>query len=69
MAARINPASHASNAADETDLEPARRAEPDFSGSKSIKSAPGAVSTDMEPERGGSIRELLESELKRTKRS
>lgn len=50
-------------------LEPARRADDDFSGSKSIKSAPGAVSPDMEPERGGSIRDLLQDELKRQKRA
>jgi len=70
MAVRINPASHANDAdASQTDLEPARRADDTFSAGKSIKSAPGAVSIDMEPDRGGSIRDLLADELRRTKRS
>jgi hypothetical protein len=70
MAARINPASHGDEAAaHETSPEPRDRAVSDLSGSKSIKSAPGAVSSDMEPDRGGSIRDLLSAELKRAKRS
>lgn len=68
MAARLNPASHG-GPAPKTDPEPARRVDEDFSGSKSIKSAPGAVSEDMEPERGGSIRDLLEAETRRARRS
>jgi hypothetical protein len=68
MAARINPASHDSPAT-ETDLEPARRADEPFSAGKSIKSAPGAVNPDMEPDRGGSIRDLLADELRRKQRS
>lgn len=69
MAARINPASHDAAPAADADPEPGDRAAPDLSGSKSIKSAPGAVSPDMEPERGGSISELLRDEMKRAKRS
>jgi hypothetical protein len=70
MAVRINPASHGDSAdASQTDPEPARRADDTFSAGKSIKSAPGAVSTDMEPDRRGSIRDLLEDEVRRTKRS
>lgn len=69
MAVRINPASHANDAAPQTDLEPARRADDPSAAAKSIKSAPGAVSTEMEPERGGSIRDLLAQELKRAKGS
>lgn len=70
MAVRINPPSHGDEAdASLTSPEPRGRAATDLSGSKSIKSAPGAVSADMEPERGGSIRDLLASELKRAKRS
>lgn len=68
MAARINPASHVENAdKPEADPDPGSRAVTDLSGSKSIKSAPGAVSTDMEPERGGSIEDLLRQELRRVK--
>ncbi|MBB4642365.1 hypothetical protein [Rhizorhapis suberifaciens] len=68
MAVRINPPSHVDQPADEGPANP-RRADDSLSGSKSIKSAPGAVSPDMEPERGGSIRDLLQDELKRVKRS
>lgn len=67
MAARINPASHDA-AEPQADPEPARRADNDFSGSKSIKSAPGAVSPDMEPDRGGSTRDVLMQELRRAAR-
>lgn len=70
MAERVIPPS---SQGFEDDLAPApnppSRAAESLSGSKSIKSAPGAVSSDMEPERGGTIRELLEDELKRTRRS
>ena len=71
MAARMNPASHVEDRASPSQdgPDPARRADNDFSGSKSIKSAPGSVSPDMEPERGGSIRDLLQDELKRQKRA
>lgn len=69
MAVRINPASHAEEA-------PKTQAGPDPDSrvdeppaAKSIKSAPGSVSDDMEPERGGSIRELLADELRRQKRA
>jgi hypothetical protein len=64
MAERVNPPSVASAPAP-ADLEPARRADDSFSGSKSIKSAPGAVSPDLEPERGGSTRDILRAELRR----
>lgn len=69
MAVRINPTSHAEAPAADADPEPGGRAAPDLSGSKSIKSAPGAVSAEMEPERGGSISDLLRDEMKRAKRS
>lgn len=68
MAVRINPASHA-EPADQLDPDPGRRADNDLSGSKSIKSAPGAVSPDIAPDRGGSIRDLLADEMRRQKRS
>lgn len=67
MAERINPPSN---------VEPATPARPDPDSrvddppaAKSIKSAPGSVSDDMEPERGGSIKELLADELKRQRRA
>lgn len=68
MAERLNPPSAQPV---ETDPAPAPtpRAADASAVSKSIKSAPGAVSHDMEPERGGEIRELLEDEFRRTKRS
>lgn len=64
MAERLNPPS---SQAAQTEAEPApeRRAADSLNGQKSIKSAPGAVTTDMETERGGSIRELLRDELRR----
>ena len=64
MAARINPASNIK----EDDIPESPAAE-SFAGSKSIKSAPGAVSNTMELERGGSIRDVLERERKRIRRS
>lgn len=67
MAVRINPTSHVEKEA-EDDTEEGRVAE-SFAGSKSIKSAPGAVSSKMELERGGSIRDILEQERKRLRRS
>jgi hypothetical protein len=48
---------------------PQDRAAESLSGSKSIKSAPGAVSADMEPERGGEIIDILRDEVKRMRRS
>ena len=68
MAERINPPSNASPALEASPAQDDRRAD-SLSGSKSIKSAPGSVSPDMEPERGGSIRELLADEMRRAKRS
>lgn len=65
---RLNPAS---TPPAETQPAPApeSRAADSLNGQKSIRSAPGAVSDDMEPERGGSIRELLQDEMRRLKRS
>lgn len=68
MAERLNPPSSLA-AEPEPEPAPERRAADSLNGQKSIKSAPGAVSSDMEPERGGSIRELLEDEIRRSKRS
>lgn len=66
MAVRINPASHAAPSA-YADPDPGDRAVPDFSGSKSIKSAPGAVSPDLEPDRGGSTRDIIRDQMRRSK--
>lgn len=65
MAARINPPSHDDAPGQKANPDPERRGESDSSGSKSIKSAPGSVSQDHAPARGGSIRDVLESETKR----
>jgi hypothetical protein len=69
MAVRINPASHVPDAAKpKADPDPGDRAvDDDLSGSKSIKSTPGAVSPDLEPDRGGSIREILRDQMRRTR--
>lgn len=72
MAVRINPASHdESKAANQNDgPDPARRADDGFSGSKSIKSAPGSVSEEIEVEAkaGESTRDSLMKELRRLAR-
>lgn len=66
MAVRINPASNVSTArTDEGPVEKQSRAVSDLGGTKSIKSAPGSVTPDMEPERGGSIRDILMDEVRR----
>ena len=65
MAVRINPASHDNDAPPQTDLEPARRADESFSAGKSIKSAPGAITPTMEPQRGRSIGDTLRAQMKR----
>lgn len=71
MAERVNPSSHAeSQASNDPGPDPdTRRADPNFSGSKSIKSAPGSVTPDEEPERGGSIREQLERAIRTQRRA
>jgi hypothetical protein len=69
MAVRINPASHVPDAPSVQERpDPDRRVD-DPPAAKSIKSAPGSVSDDMEPQRGGSIKELLADELKRQRRA
>lgn len=71
MAERINPPSYVD---DQTanDRGPAehRRADEDFSGSKSIKSSPGSVTESYEPEaKGGeSVRDSLRAEMRRLNR-
>lgn len=72
MAARINPASHASaqDQQDRPEPESDRRAEPSFSGSKSIKSAPGSVTEEVDDQAPGgeSIRDTLRKEMRRLTR-
>lgn len=69
MAARINPASHAEPDEPKADPDPGSRAGETFSDSKSIKSTPGAVSHEHEPDRGGSIREELERAMRMQRRA
>jgi hypothetical protein len=70
MAERINPSPHASAYEDKDGLEPeGDRVERNLSGSKSIKSAPGSITPDEEPERGGSIREQLERAIRNQRRA
>lgn len=68
MAERLNPTSSPA-AEPEPEPAPESRAADSLNGQKSIKSAPGAVTTEMESERGGSIRELLQDEFRRQRRS
>lgn len=67
MAVRINPSSHQAAETD-TDLANSGGTGKSFSSSKSIKSALGAITPVVEPERGGSIRDLLAEEAKRASR-
>lgn len=69
MAERLYPPSSQPAETEAPAPNPQDRAADSLSGSKSIKSAPGAVSDDMEPERGGSIRDILRDEAKRMKRA
>jgi hypothetical protein len=69
MAARINPASHVEPVEPNADPDPSSRTVEDFSGGKSIKSAPGAVSQIEEPQRGGSIRDELERAMRLQRRA
>jgi hypothetical protein len=68
MAERLNPASVYRREDNVQALDPARRADTDFSGSKSIRSSPGAVSdADMEDQaKGGeSILDSVRAEARR----
>ena len=67
MAARINPASNVEPAPTRDGPVTDARAVSDLGGTKSIKSAPGSVTPDMEPDRGGSIRDTLQAEVRRRK--
>lgn len=70
MAERIAPPSSRPTEDDPAPAPtPPSRAADSLNGSKSIKSAPGAVSSDMEPERGGSIGDILRDEARRMKRA
>lgn len=64
MAVRINPSPSVDDPAPAAQV-PDRRVDTS-NGSKSIKSTPGAVSSDAEPKRGGSIGDMLRSNLKRS---
>jgi hypothetical protein len=71
MAERMNPPSHIDDqAAHREGLADIRRADDDFSGSKSIKSSPGSVTETYDPEAkpGESIRDSLRAEARRMNR-
>ena len=73
MAERISPSSTAKPSETDQGLEPeaSRRADNDFSGSKSIKSAPGSVSDDAETVAKGdeSRRDSILAEMRRLNRA
>jgi hypothetical protein len=70
MAERMYPPSHDDRSEKSGGLAEQRRADDDFSGSKSIKSSPGSVTETYEPEakRGESIRDSLRAEARRMTR-
>jgi len=71
MAERINPSSYVEPPEPSPDLGiPVRRADDSFSGSKSIKSAPGSVSEDIASlaKPGESARDSILAEMRRLKR-
>lgn len=69
MAERINPSSDVESPATATSPDADGRAETNLSGTKSIKSAPGSVSSDHAPKRGGSTADILRDEFRRTRRA
>lgn len=66
MAERINPSSNVEYKQEQTTLS---RVDDDSNGNKSVKSSPGNVLNVAAPERKMSMRELLEDELRRSKRA
>lgn len=71
MAERINPASYVETRSEpDSGPAPERRADDGLSGTKSIRSAPGSVSEDVEvkPREGESSRDSLMAELRRMNR-
>lgn len=72
LAERMIPASNRTSGDQAQALESARRADPDLSGSKSIKSSPGLVTDEDVEERakpGESIFESIQAEARRLKRA
>lgn len=69
MAERINPPSNVEEPAPKTSPDADGRAEPSSAARKSISSAPGSVSTDYAPERGGSRADILREEMRRHRRA
>lgn len=69
MAERINPSSSRADPAEQDDSNSRRVDTQDFNGSKSVKSSPGNVLEIAPTERKMSMRELLEDELRRSKRA
>jgi hypothetical protein len=66
MAERINPSSNVEYEQEQPTLS---RVDDDSNGNKSVKSSPGNVLNVAAPERKMSMRELLEDELRRSKRA
>lgn len=69
MAVRINPTSQVDEPAPKTSPDADGRADKPSAASKSISSAPGSVSTDHAPERGGSTGDILREEMRRHRRA
>ena len=69
MAERVNPSSNVDSPAATANPDAEARVEENSSGTKSIKSAPGSVSPDNAPKRGGSTADILRDELRRTRRA
>lgn len=71
MAERINPPSHVDQPSASDGLADTRRADVDFSGSKSIKSSPGSITETYEPQAkvGESIGDSLRKEMRRLNRA
>lgn len=65
MAERLNPPSNVDKPAPATSPDADGRADENLSGTKSIKSAPGSISPDLAPQRGGSTADIIRDEMRR----
>jgi len=68
MAERLNPPSNVEQPASQANPDADARVD-DLSGTKSIKSAPGSASPDLEPDRSGPTRDILREEMRRRRAS
>lgn len=69
MAERINPPSNVEQPAKIASPDADDRADKSSAARKSISSAPGSVSNDYAPERGGSTGDILREEMRRNRRA